>query len=284
MIKNIIIGQLLSLLGGFFNKILDYAKEVAERNHEDRHNPVVVGWYSFVYLAAYGLGALAARIFWLTLPPQDIIIGVFFFLPVFVLGAMLGGSLLYLAGRRLTDQSRIILGSVVTAVLLIGLGGQILLWGFELWDQNQPTNKINMVQAAQPLEALPLVYAEVIPPMLAYERTADTLRVTNLSDAGLTVQLTLALPQGVLMQRCHARLETLVCPGEACPPLSGENASATASVSSLAPLLGAGQTGLYKTDHCDEGFAEAKPEFRVFSVDEDRFLFKSETTLIPDIH
>ena len=277
-------------------RILGAVNELAQINGEDDGEALTYVWYLFVMLASIGVGVWAARLFMHSIPAGDHGMGgmVFVLLDIFIffLGFAVSVTLMAKAAIAMQKNGRPVVGVAVIVFLFVGLYLPMHRESLAESREKDEAQHARQMAAAAPkqTENLPFVVPVSVPEMLEITRDGDAYSVKNRSGGELSVSLALVLFHDKLLDRCWARVElgecepgSTTCPNQASSGVPGVP-DANAPGLDTHPVLLAGEARLFATSHCDPRFAEGMLEYYVWNNAEQRFLFRSETTLIPDYH
>jgi hypothetical protein len=213
---------------------------------------------------------------------------------VFFIGFAVGVTLMTKSAIAMKSKGRPIVAVVVSLFLFVAL---YLPMHKNSLAESQKQEEIRLaVQMAatenvhKESEKLPFVVPTAVPDMLEIKRSGDSYRIQNRSSDELSVSFALVLFHDKLLDRCWARVElgecaadSATCANQASSSVPGVTDPGATSIDTH-PALAAGEAKVFAISHCDPRFAEGMLEYYVWNNAEQRFLFRSETTLIPDYH
>lgn len=255
---------------------------------------VGIAWILVSMVIGLGVGTMAARWYWQTIPKGDFSFGgmVFglFALGVFFLGCGVGVAVVLWARTALGPAGRM---AIVGGLLVALVAGLLLPMQHEATQAKIRNSEMelaqfesNLANLQATLATIPHAPPDVVPPMLAVQRQGNDLLVTNNSAQVIRLRVALVLPQGPQWERCNAGVDmpcTMTSGG--CPSAMTKEGTrvlvTTARSIELDPLIRTAASKTF-TARCDARFTGAQVEYHVQHPGDYHTLFKSESAFVPD--
>lgn len=279
-------------------RFLGMAHEIAQINQEEDSDALTQVWYVFVMIASCGIGFWAARWYMHSMPAGDFGMGGMVFvlidIIIFFVGFGVGATFMTKLALAMKNRGRPIMAVVVSIFLFFALYWPMHKDSLAESQKQEESRRAVQMAATENVnkeaEKLPFVVPVAVPEMLEITREGDAYRIQNRSGGELSVSFALVLFHDKLLDRCWARVELGECTADsticALPASSSVPSVPDAGATTIDthPVLAAGEAKVFAISHCDPRFADGMLEYYVWNNAEQRFLFRSETTLIPDYH
>ncbi|MDO8990439.1 MAG: hypothetical protein Q7U91_12495 [Sideroxyarcus sp.] len=287
--------NVVSILIGRF---LGLADELAQINDEEDEGAQTRFWYVFVMVASSCVGFWAARWYLHSIPPGDYSMGgmIFILISIFVffLGFSVSATLMTRVATAIKGNGRLIVAlasiTFLFVVLYLPMRKEAQAESRKLDEDRQAMQLAAVGEVSRQVAKLPFVAPASVPEMLDISRDGDAYRVRNNGANELFVSVALVMFHDRLVDRCWAGVAaeecmkgSADCASQTSVAIPGVPEAGAGSVN-IHPMLPAGEARLFTTGHCDLRFAEGMLEYYVWNDAEKRFLFRSESALIPDYH